>query len=121
MVGSELGPGFRWIAPAPRSTGPSEDPVQRFLAVVLIATLFLLATAPSARAEYVLFDETSDTIDVSGQTVIGSACTYEAVVMFPAAKHVKRSGLHVAHQFGVEMLDSVKEEELCVPSALAAE
>jgi hypothetical protein len=36
-------------------------------------------------------------------------------------KHAKRSGLHVAHQLGVELLDTVKEEELCVPSALAAD
>jgi hypothetical protein len=34
------------------------------------------------------------------------------------AKHVKQVGLHVAHQFGVERVDTVKEEELCVPSTL---
>jgi hypothetical protein len=32
-------------------------------------------------------------------------------------KHVKRSGLHVANQFGVERLDTAKEEDLCVPSS----
>jgi hypothetical protein len=35
-------------------------------------------------------------------------------------KHVKRTGLHVAHQLGLELLGTVKEEELCVPSELAA-
>ena len=35
-------------------------------------------------------------------------------------KHVRVLGLHVAHQFALELLDTVKEEELCVPSQLAA-
>ncbi len=34
-------------------------------------------------------------------------------------KHVPQTGLHVAHQLGVELVDTVKEEELCVPSTLA--
>lgn len=31
-------------------------------------------------------------------------------------KHERVLGVHVAHQFGLELLDTVKEEELCVPS-----
>ena len=34
-------------------------------------------------------------------------------------KHEKRTGVHVAHQFGAAQLDTVKEEELCVPSVLS--
>jgi hypothetical protein len=51
---------------------------------VLAAVLVLAVHAPTARAEYILFDEVTDTIDVSGQTVIATASTYEAVVMFPS-------------------------------------
>jgi len=32
---------------------------------------------------------------------------------------VRVEGAHVAHQLGVELLDTVKEEELCVPSNVA--
>ena len=32
------------------------------------------------------------------------------------AKHAKRTGVHVNNQFGPEQLDTIKEEELCVPS-----
>ena len=34
------------------------------------------------------------------------------------AKHVKRTGVSTANQFGSEELDTVKEDELCVPSSL---
>ena len=33
-------------------------------------------------------------------------------------KHTKRSGLFTANEFGAEQLDTVKEEELCVPSVI---
>ena len=52
---------------------------RRALAFLL---LFVLSGS-AARAEYILFDDVNDTIDVSGQTVLGSAATFEAVVMFP--------------------------------------
>jgi hypothetical protein len=48
-----------------------------------IGIALALLAAP-AGAEYAFFDDVTDTIDVSGQTVIGSASTYEAVVMFPS-------------------------------------
>ena len=53
---------------------------RRALAVLLAFVL----SGSAARAEYILFDDVNDTIDVSGQTVIGSAATFEAVVMFPS-------------------------------------
>jgi len=33
-------------------------------------------------------------------------------------KHEKRLGLHVAHQFGPGQLDTVREDELCVPTSM---
>jgi hypothetical protein len=44
---------------------------------------------------------------------------YQAKPAKGAAKHAKRSGLHLDNQFGTEQLDTKKEAELCVPSALA--
>jgi hypothetical protein len=35
-------------------------------------------------------------------------------------KHVKRTGIHVANQFGAERHDTVKEIEVCVPTILTA-
>jgi hypothetical protein len=44
---------------------------------------------------------------------------YQAKPAKGQPRHVKRTGLHVAHQLGLELLGTVKEEELCVPSVLA--
>jgi hypothetical protein len=63
-------------------------------------------------------------VDKNGEGVLDPSALllcYQAKPGPEQPKHVKRSGLHVAHQLGVELLDTVKEEELCVPSALAPE
>jgi hypothetical protein len=41
---------------------------------------------------------------------------YQAKPATGEAKHVKVLGIHVNNQFGAEQLDTIKEEELCVPS-----
>jgi hypothetical protein len=58
-------------------------------------------------------------VDKNGEGLVDPAALllcYQAKPGPGQPKHVKRTGLHVAHQFGVELLDTVKEEELCVPS-----
>ena len=58
-------------------------------------------------------------VDKNGEGVIDASSLllcYQAKPGPEQPKHVKRTGLHVAHQFGVELVDTVKEEELCVPS-----
>lgn len=44
--------------------------------------LISLGMTSYAQADYALFDQTTDTIRVDGQTIIGTASTYEAVVIF---------------------------------------
>lgn len=34
-------------------------------------------------------------------------------------KHTRRIGVHVTGQFGSEVIDTVKEDEICIPSAKA--
>jgi hypothetical protein len=46
----------------------------------------------------------------------GHLLCYQATPVSGQATHVKRVGVHVGDQFGAEQLDTVKEEELCVPS-----
>jgi hypothetical protein len=41
---------------------------------------------------------------------------YQAKPAKGQPKHVKVTGIHVNNQFGLEQLDTIKEEELCVPS-----
>lgn len=53
----------------------------------LTATLVLLSLpllSPAALAQSAFFDDPTDVIQVDGQTVIGTASTYEAVVLFPS-------------------------------------
>jgi hypothetical protein len=51
-----------------------------------MAGLFLLfATPPSAWAGVAFFARQTDTIQVSGQTIFGTASTYEARILFPSA------------------------------------
>lgn len=49
----------------------------------LTATLVLLCLAAPAAAQTAFFDDPTDVIQVDGQTVLGTAATYEAVVLFP--------------------------------------
>ena len=52
---------------------------------LLVAALLLLCCATDTQAQgSALFDDSTDVIQVDGQTVIGSAATYEAVVLFPS-------------------------------------
>ena len=63
-------------------------------------------------------------VDKNGEGVLdplGLLLCYQAKPGPGQPKHVKQTGLHVAHQLGLELLDTVKEEELCVPSALAVQ
>jgi hypothetical protein len=53
-------------------------------ALLTAALLFSFVRAPAARAQYARFENPTDTIDVAGQTVIGMAATYEAVILFPS-------------------------------------
>jgi len=41
---------------------------------------------------------------------------YQAKPASGQPKHIRVTGIHVNNQFGPEQLDTVKEEELCVPS-----
>jgi hypothetical protein len=41
---------------------------------------------------------------------------YQAKPAVGQPKHVKVLGIHVNNQFGPEQLDTIKEEEFCVPS-----
>lgn len=49
---------------------------------ILIAGVLTLGTLCAANASYILFDQPTDTIDVAGQTVIGSSLTIETRVLF---------------------------------------
>ncbi len=49
---------------------------------ILIVLVFLLGLVKDLYASYALFDEPTDTINVAGQTVIGNAFTFEAVILF---------------------------------------
>src|SRR5215510_6645521 len=56
------------------------------IALRLLAALSVLSSAMSpatATAGKAFFGRGTDTIEISGQTVIGTSCTYEAVIMFP--------------------------------------
>src|SRR5262245_36704122 len=53
--------------------------------VRLVAIVSLLACASVARAGVDFFDDLTDTIEASGQTVFGTAATYEAILLFPSA------------------------------------
>jgi hypothetical protein len=41
---------------------------------------------------------------------------YQAKPATGEPKHVKVLGIHVNNQFGSEQVDTIKEEEFCVPS-----
>jgi hypothetical protein len=61
-------------------------------------------------------------VDKNGEGILEPAdllLCYQAKRGKGQPKHVRVEGAHVAHQFGVELLDTVKEEELCVPSNVA--
>jgi concanavalin A-like lectin/glucanase superfamily protein len=45
----------------------------------------LVAFASVSQAGVAFFDDVTDTIEVSGQTVFGTAATYEAIVLWPSA------------------------------------
>jgi hypothetical protein len=60
-------------------------------------------------------------VEVDGEGVEndeGWLVCYPAKVDKFSPKHVKRSGVDAANQFGDWLLDTIKEEELCVPSRL---
>jgi len=61
-------------------------------------------------------------VDKNGEGILdpeAALLCYQAKPAKGEPKHEKRKGVHVAHQFGAGQLDTVKEEELCVPSSLA--
>jgi hypothetical protein len=45
---------------------------------------------------------------------------YKAKPARKQPKHAKRTGVFLDNQFGTEQLDTVKEDELCVPSSTPA-
>ena len=56
----------------------------RALILTFIVTA-LVAVASVSQAGVAFFDDLTDTIEVSGQTVFGTAATYEAIVLWPSA------------------------------------
>ncbi len=56
----------------------------RIATISLLFVLFALFAATPAAAQTAFFDDPTDVIQVDGQTVIGTASTYEAVVLFPS-------------------------------------
>ncbi len=58
-------------------------------------------------------------VDKEGEGVKNDAAhlmCYQAEPATGEPKHVKILGIHVDNQFGPEQLDTIKEEEFCVPS-----
>jgi hypothetical protein len=58
-------------------------------------------------------------VDKEGEGIKNDAAhlmCYQAKPAEGQPKHVKVLGIHVNNQFGAEQLDTIKEEELCVPS-----
>jgi hypothetical protein len=61
-------------------------------------------------------------VDKNGEGVLEPGALlvcYQAKRSKGQPKHVRVTGAHVAHQLGLELLDTVKEEEICVPSEVA--
>src|SRR5580765_5554315 len=56
----------------------------RVLILTFVITA-LVAVASVSQAGVAFFDDLTDTIEVSGQTVFGTAATYEAIVLWPSA------------------------------------
>src|SRR5262249_50080499 len=56
----------------------------RALGLTLIVTA-TIAVASISQAGVAFFDDVTDTIEVSGQTVFGTAATYEAILLWPSA------------------------------------
>lgn len=54
-------------------------------ALILTFIIALVAVASVSQAGVAFFDDLTDTIEVSGQTVFGTASTYEAIVLWPSA------------------------------------
>src|SRR5215813_11759739 len=50
----------------------------------IVAALVAVSSVSQAGVAY--FDDPTDTIEASGQTVFGSASTYEAIVLWPSAR-----------------------------------
>jgi hypothetical protein len=55
-------------------------------AVLLVGCLCWIMPT-TARAGAAFFGSVSDTIEISGQTVIGTSCTYEVMIMFPTCSN----------------------------------
>ncbi len=59
-------------------------------------------------------------MDKNGEGIQNEAAhlmCYQAKPAKGQPPHQRRTGIHVNNQFGQEQLDTIKEEELCVPSA----
>lgn len=54
---------------------------------ILLTTIVFIQTASVASAQYAWFARNTDTISVGGQTILGDACTIEAVFMLPGSHH----------------------------------
>ncbi len=74
------------------------------IALRLIAVLTVWASAVSpatARAGRAFFGRGTGTIEISGQTVIGTSCAYEAVIMFPSCTNAD-GVVYMEHQVFAE-------------------
>jgi len=48
----------------------------------------------------------------------GYLLCYQAKAVSGEDRHLRRTGVYVANQFGAEQLDTLKETEFCVPTRL---
>ena len=59
---------------------------------------------------------------VDGAKVVDASAFLACYRVKPARgepRHTRRTGVHTANAFGAEQIDTVKEEELCLPASLA--
>jgi len=64
----------------------------------VLLILLALAFAAPAFGQIAFFDDPTDTIQVQGQTVIGTASTYEAVVLFPRSADPSTGDWHLFNE-----------------------
>lgn len=69
--------------------------------VIALVALFAFVVPNASLAGVVLFDQPTDTISVSGQTVIGTASTYEAQILF-TGDHNGSGSVFSEWQWGAE-------------------
>ncbi len=79
-----------------------------------------LAAARPASADLLVASSGTDSMDSGGilDPVTHLLC-YKVRPAQGEPRHAKRSGVHTANGFGAGQLDTLKEEKLCLPAAIA--